>query len=141
MTNDPVRVVFHLDRDPLLAGVLRCAVRFQALQAGLDEQTSDQFAGAIEDVCRETISQVTHPEGGIEVNLEVFADRIEVTIHTQDQQMPAIGLETFVLADVTTGGPGGINGLELLSRVDRVLFNTEKSAARTTLVKFLPVAT
>ena len=51
--------------------------------------------------------------------------------------MPAIGLEAFACADVQTGGEEGLSGLELLSRVDRVLYNTEQGAARTTLVKYL----
>ena len=33
---------------------------------------------------------------------------------------------------------GGVNGQELLSQVDRVLYNAEGGVARTTLVKFLP---
>ena len=53
MTNEPVRAVFHLDRNPLLVGVLRRAVEFQALQAGLHTETCHEFAKACEDVCRE----------------------------------------------------------------------------------------
>ena len=54
------------------------------------------------------------------------------------QKFPAIGLETFTCAEALSEGAGGLNGLELLSRVDRVLYNAEGGVARTTLVKFLP---
>jgi hypothetical protein len=137
MTDEPVRVMFRLDRDPLLVSAMRSAVRFQALQAGLDEQACGEFAGAYEDVCRQTLSQLTDPERGLEVTLETFPDRIEIGILCHGQKMPAIGLETFACAEVRGGGMDGLNGLELLSRVDRVLYNTEQDAARTTLVKYL----
>lgn len=138
MTDEPVRVVFRLDRDPFLVSVMRSAVLFQALQAGLDEQACGEFAGAYEDVCRTTLSQPTDPERGLEVTLETFPDRIELGIHCHGQNMPAIGLETFAFAELQRAGMDGLNGLELLSRVDRVLYNSEQGAARTTLVKFIP---
>jgi hypothetical protein len=137
MTDEPVRVVFRVDRDPLLVSMMRSAVRFQALQAGLDEQACGEFAGAYEDVCQKALSQFTDPERGLEVTLETFPDRIEIGIHCHGQNMPAIGLETFAGTDVQGGGVEGLNGLELLLRVDRVLYNTEQGTARTTLVKYL----
>ena len=137
MTDEPVRVVFRVDRDPLLVTAMRSAIRFQALQAGLDDQASGEFAGAYEDVCQKTLSQLADPERALEVTLETFPDRIEIAIHCQGQNMPAIGLEAFACADVQAGGEEGLSGLELLSRVDRVLYNTEQGAARTTLVKYL----
>jgi hypothetical protein len=49
--------------------------------------------------------------------------------------VPAVGLETFAPSGAEASG--GLNGVELLSRVDRVSFNAEKGIARTTLVKYL----
>jgi hypothetical protein len=137
MTNEPVRVVFQLDRNPLLVGVLRCAVEFQALQAGLDTETCHEFAKACEDVCREALFQFTDADGGLEVTLDTFQDRIEISIHHHGQLVPAIGLERFAISEARAGGTDGLNGVELLSRVDRVLFSAEDGVARTTLVKFL----
>jgi len=137
MTNDPVRVVFHLDRSPLLLGVLRCAVEFQSLQAGLHSDSCPQFAKACEEVCREAFSQFTDADGKLEVTLDKFHDRMEISIHHHGQLLPAIGLESFAVSGVSGGSAGGLNGLELLSRVDRVLYNTEDGVARTTLVKYL----
>jgi hypothetical protein len=138
MTDEPVRVVFHLNQDPRLVEVVRTAVKFQSMQAGLETESVGRLAKAAEDVCRETISQLAADAGGLDVTLETFPDRIEIAIHCRGQMMPAVGLETFAFAGEAAGGEGGINGLELLTRVDRVLYNTEEGVARTTLVKFLP---
>ena len=97
------------------------------------------IARAAGDVCRKSISQHGGDGQGVDITLDTFPDRIEIAIHTRGQVLPAIGLETFAFSDAFTGGAGGLNGLELLSRVDRVRYNAEDGVARTTLVKFLPV--
>ena len=58
MTDEPVRVVFHLDQDWRLVGVFCCAVEHQAIQAGFETEAGAQLARAAGDVCRETISQL-----------------------------------------------------------------------------------
>jgi hypothetical protein len=137
MANDPIRAVFRLDPDLVLLGVLRCAVQHQALQAGLGSDICAEFAKASEDVCRETLSQLTEEGKVLEVTLDTFHDRIEISIHHHGQMVPAVGLEAFAFSESAADGPGRLNGLELLSRVDRVLFSAEEGVARTTLVKYL----
>jgi len=137
MPNDPVRVVFHLNQDPRLVGVLCSAVQFQASQAGLGTEAAGQLAKAAEDVCRETISHLASGEESIDVTVETYSDRIEIGVHCRGQAMPAAGLETFAFSSGTPERPSGLNGLELLSRVDRILYNTENGVSRTTLVKSL----
>ena len=75
---------------------------------------------------------------GVDVTLDTFPDRIEIAIHSRSQAIPAIGLDAFAFSDAHSAGAGGLNGQELLSRVDRVLYNAEDGVARTTLIKFLP---
>ncbi len=137
MPTDPTRVVLHLDRGPLSAGVVHTAVQFQATQAGLEAKTGGQFAQACEDVCRETLSQLTDGDPGLEVTVDTFADRMEVSIQHQGQLEPAVGLDGIVRAGGPSGGSRGLDTMELLVQVDRVMFNTEGGVARTTLVKFL----
>jgi hypothetical protein len=137
MTDEPTRVVFHLDRDPRLIGPVRSAVHFQASRAGLEAGRCDDFAKASEDVCREALLQLTDADGGLEVTLDTFSDRVEISIHHHGQLVPAVGLEAFTFPEASASEVGGVNGLELLSRVDRVMFNSEEGVARTTLVKFL----
>jgi hypothetical protein len=137
MTSEPVRVKFHLDQDSTLVGVLCSAVQFQASQAGFEAETSAEIARASEGVCRQSLLQLAGADDGLDVMLESFADRIEVSFLHGGQMMPAVGLEKFVAPGDFAGGASEINGKELLSRVDRILYNTENGKVRTTLVKFL----
>ena len=138
MTDEPVRVVFHLDQDWRLVGVFCCAVEHQAIQAGFETEAGAQLARAAGDVCRETISQLGGNGEGVDVTLETFSDRIEIAIHCRGQVVPAVGLESVAASDAISRGAGGLNGQELLSRVDRLSYNNEDGVSRTTLVKFLP---
>jgi len=138
MADEPVRVVFHLDQDWDLVGVFCCAVEHQAIQAGFETEAGAQLARAAGDVCRETILQLGGDGQRVDATLDTFSDRMEIAIHCRGQVLPAIGLEKFALSDTLSEGAGRFNGQELLSRVDRVLYNAEDGVARTTLVKFLP---
>jgi hypothetical protein len=138
IADEPVRVVFHLDQNWNLVGVFCCAVEFQAIQAGFETEAGAQLARAAGDVCRQSISQLGGDGQGVDVTLDTFSDRMEIAIHCRGQLLPVIGLDTFAFSDAHSGGAGGLNGQELLSRVDRVLYNAEDGVARTTLVKCLP---
>jgi len=138
MSGEPVRVVFHLDHDSRLVSVFCSAVEHQAVNAGLEAEAGAQLAKAAGDVCRETILQVGASGSGVDITLDTFPNRIEIAIHSHGQPQPAVGLETFVASGSPAGANGGPSGQELLSRVDRVLYNAETGVARTTLVKFLP---
>ena len=138
MADEPVRVVFHLDQGTDLVSVFCCAVEHQAIHAGFETEASAQLSRAAGDVCRESIAQLAGDGAGVDATLDTFPDRIEIAIHSRGQALPAIGLETFAFSNALAGGASGLNGLELLSRVDRVLYNAEGGVARTTLVKFLP---
>jgi hypothetical protein len=138
MADEPVRVVFHLDQDSDLVSVFCCAVEHQAIHAGFETEAGAQLARAAGDVCRETIAQLAGDRAGVDATVDTFSDRIEIAIHCRGQVLPPIGLDAFASTDALTGRASGVNGLELLSRVDRVLYNTEDGVARTTLVKFLP---
>ncbi len=133
MTDEPTRVEFHLDRDPRLISAVQSAVHFQASRAGLEQLGCENIAIASAEVCREALSRVTDADGGLDVTLVTFPDRMEISIHHRGQLVPAVGLETFTVPEAVARG---INGVELLSRVDRVMYNSEEGVARTTLVKY-----
>lgn len=132
-----MRVVFHLDQDTRLVGVFCSAVEHQAAHAGFETEAAGQLAKAAGDVCREAISQIGEDGKGVEVTVDTFPDRIEIAIHSRGRT-PTVGLEKFTIPSAQYGEAAGVNGQELLSRVDRVHFNAEGGVARTTLVKFLP---
>jgi hypothetical protein len=137
MSNEPVRVVFHLNQDSRLIGILCGAVRFQASQAGLEDEAASQLVKAAEHLCHERISQLSDKEEGIDVTLETYADRVEVAVHSRTEAGPAMGLEQFAFGEAGEGRASKPKGVEVLSRVDRVLYNSENGVARTTLVKYL----
>ena len=116
---------------------VQSSAEFQAAQAGFEGETCAGIAKASEGVCHETFSQLSDADGGLDVTLESFPDRFEISFLHGGPMTPAIGLDKFALPEVFATGAGGTNGLELLSRVDRVLYNTANGKSRTTLVKFL----
>jgi len=136
MTTDPTRVRLHLDGGPVLVEAVRTAVQFQAAHAGLDEETCGKLAKASDGVCREALLQLTDGDPGLDVMIDTFADRIEISIHHRGQLVPAVGLEAFAHSEGPQGS-SGVKGAELLAQVDRVMFNSEGGVARTTLLKFL----
>lgn len=137
MSDEPVRVVFHLDQDSRLVAVLCSAVEHQALSAGLESEAGAHLAKAAGDVFRETISR--HGTNGetVNVTLDRFSDRIEIAIHCHGQALSASGEKPAAPA-AHAAEPGALEGTDLRSRVDRVLYHTDGGVARTTLVKFLP---
>jgi hypothetical protein len=138
MSDEPVRIVFHLDQDRKLVEVFCSAVHHQAVQAGLQTEQGAELARAAGDVCRETISKLGGNGEIVDVTLDTFADRIEVAVHSRSLAVSAIGMEKFGLSGSASSEERDKSGLDLLSRVDRVLYNADGGVARTTLVKFLP---
>lgn len=138
MADEPVRVVFHLDQDTDLVSVFCCAVEHQAIHAGFETEAGAELARAAGDVCRETFSQLGVDSDGVDVTLDTFSDRIEIAVRCRGQILPAVGLDAFAFLGAPSEGATGSKGRDLLSRVDRVLYNAEGGVARTTLVKFLP---
>jgi len=127
-----------MDQDSRLVSVFCCAVEHQAIHAGLEAEAGAQLAKAAGDVCREAITQGGQDSKGIDMTLDTFPDRVEIAIHCRSRELPTIGLEKFALSSAQSAEAGSLNGQELLSRVDRVLYAAEGGVARTTLVKFLP---
>lgn len=138
MTNDPVRTVFHMDKDSRLVSVFCSAVEHQAAHAGLEETASAQLAQAAADVCREAMAQGGRGENGIDVTLDTFQDRMEVAIHYHGQGLPVDASGNLAPAGAKPHAASNLNGQELLARVDRVHCNAEEGTARVTLIKYLP---
>jgi hypothetical protein len=137
MTDESTHVAFHLDRDPALLSAVHCAVQFQASRARLEEKSCADLAKVTEGVCREALSHFTDADGGLDVTLDTFPDRIEVSIRHQGQLVPSVGLETFTATHWHENGDTRLSGVQLLSCVDRISFNAEDGVAHTMLVKFL----
>jgi hypothetical protein len=138
MNDEPVRTVFHLDKDSRLVSVFCSAVEHQAAHAGLEGGAGAQLAQAAGDVCREAISQGAGGDSGIDVTLDTFKDRMEVAIHYRGKTLPTDESGSPLVAGAKSNGAESLNGQVLLSRVDRVHCKADEGIARVTLVKFLP---
>jgi len=138
MTTEPVRTVFHMDKDSRLVSVFCSAVEHQAAHAGLDSGAGANLAQAAGDSCREAMAQGGVGDHGIDVTLDTFQDRMEVAIHYRGQGLPTDASGSLVPTGASANGPKNLNGQELLARVDRVKCNAEEGIARVTLVKYLP---
>lgn len=137
MVNETTQVSLRLGGDPRLVAAVGTAVEFQAGQAGLEAERSSHLAKATVDVCREALSQLAEIDGGLDIRVKTFADRIEISIEHHGLSAPAVGLDAFTVPSVVSEGYCGVNGMELLERVDRVTFDSLDGIVRTTLVKFL----
>jgi hypothetical protein len=108
-----------------------------AEEAGLDESSSAALVEACEQICGEALSHAEASEGPLEVVIEQFPDRIEIGVAHPSVSGPAVGLDAFL---GTAGGPASGTGASLLSRVDRVRYETVGQTSRMILVKYLPGA-
>ena len=126
------RAHLRVDNDPRLLAGLAGAVEHFAKQAQFAAEASAELVAAVEEACRETFPLLSdaHPE--LFVIFEVFPDRAEIILEHRGEALPSAGLDTF-LGD--PDAPGGLTGLSILSKVDRVQYNTEGGVSRTTLIK------
>jgi len=113
------------------------AVEHFAEEAGLDESVSEGLVAACEQVCSDALGRLEGEGGVLEVAIEQFPDRIEIGILHPSTSGPAVGLDTFL--GTATGSADGI-GASLLTRVDRVRYDTVGQTSRMILVKYLPGA-
>ncbi len=137
MATRTTRVVLRLTNDARLVAAAGGAVGHFADHAGLDAHTRADLVAATEEACRDTFPLLTPSDPVLGVQIEGFPDRIEVTFEHHGQQVPTAGLESFIAPREEGSGAGGSSGLRLLSRVDRVKYNTEGSRSRMTLVKYV----
>ena len=113
------------------------AVEHFAEEAGLEESVRDGLIAACEKVCGDALDRQEGEEGALEVVIEQFPDRIEIGILHPSVSGPAVGLDTFL---GTATGPADGVGASLLTRVDRVRYDTVGQTSRMILVKYLPGA-
>lgn len=112
------------------------AVELCAKLSGLSERACNAVKAAAEEAARETFSLLAGQESSLDIIVQGFADRVEVILEHRGEALPAAGLDTFLTTGAQGPSAGTVTGLSLLSRVDRVLYTTEKGVSRTTLVKY-----
>ena len=125
------RVEIKLSDERFLGGV-SAAVQRSAQRVGFDATAQEELIATVEDVCRDTFPLLTAEDSFLEVSIEDFADRMEISVAHRGESKPTAGLDSFAGAE----GAIGTDGLWLLARVDRVQYQTEGGVSRMTLIKY-----
>ena len=136
MSTEHTRAELRLRNDPWLLRGLAGAVEHFAQRGELSAEEQQDLISATAEACQNTFQLLAENDGTLGIVLEDFADRIEITLEHRGAALPSAGLETFAGFGGEGGEGGDLSGLMLLSRVDRVLYNTENGVSRMTLVKY-----
>jgi len=137
MTTDHIRTELTVHNDPRLMAGVSALVSHLALVAGLPVASQEGLAAAVVDACRETFPLVNGEEGhdgALQMIVEDFPDRVEVTIEHGGEALPSAGLDSFC-----GGGEGiaaGISNSLQDTRVDRVQYETREGRSRMKLIKY-----
>jgi hypothetical protein len=114
-----------LDADPRFAAAAAGGARYLGESSGLTAEAAGKLQSAILFACEEAFGQLDGLHARVEVVLNQFPDRIEVSIvHSAD--VPSVGLHTLVGT-----------GKEALEGVDRVQYEQKSGSSVTRLTKFL----
>jgi len=134
------RVELRLPDDPRLLRAVSGAIEHFSRRVGLDAEGQQDLVAAAEEACRNTFKLLQEDDGLLCVAVQDFSDRIEVTLEHKGEPLPSAGLETFAGFGGDGGEGGDLSGLALISRVDRILYDTEGEISRMTLVKYVTPA-
>lgn len=137
MTTDGHRVLFDLSKDPRLVSGVVGAVEHVAQRAGLVPEEQQNLVAATQQACLDTFKLLPEEDGRLSVCVQEFPDRIEVILEHRGESLPSAGLETLVNLAARGEEKSDLAGLELLARVDGVLYHTESGTSRMTLVKYI----
>lgn len=135
MTTEPNRVSIQLSIDSRLLRGVAGAVEHFAQRAGLDEAACRNLVEAAEQACETTFLLLAQGQDLL-ILIEDFPDRVEVTLEHRGEALPSAGLDTFAGFGGEGEPAGDLSGLALMSRVDRVLYDTRDGTSRMTLVKY-----
>lgn len=138
MAADQTRVEMRLSDDARLVSAVAGAAMHFAQRTGFDVAGQSDLMAATEAACRDTFKLLSPNGSMLAVTIQDFPDRVEVILEHQGEALPTVGLDTFAFDEDEDGGGSDLTGLVLLSRVDRVQYQTESGTSRTTLVKYLP---
>lgn len=137
MASEPIRTELILEDEPRLLPSVKAAVIHPAQRLGFAPSEQAELTEAAEEACRGAFPLLDSADGGLHVIVEEFPDRIEVSIEYSGEPLPAAGLDSFAVTGTADDAPLGISGALLLTRVDRVLYETRDRLSRMTLVKYL----
>jgi hypothetical protein len=138
MTIDHLHTELTVQDDARLMAGVSALISHLAMVAGLAVEAQEGLAAAVVDACRDTFPLVNHEAengGALQMIVEDFPDRVEVTIEHTGEALPSAGLDSFC-GGGGEGVAGGISNSLQDTRVDRVQYETRDGRSRMTLIKY-----
>jgi hypothetical protein len=127
-----------LSGGPAVIAAVVATVEHFAQEAGLGKPIQRNLMEAAEQVCGDALRRADSPEAALEVSIEEHPDRLEIAIAHPSIDGPAVGLDSFL--GIAGVGAAETPGANLLSKVDRVRYDSAGQVSRMILVKYLPGA-
>ena len=140
MAREHSRTVLHLSPDDRLIAAVGGAVAHFAERVGMDNAACNQLTASLEDLCRQTLPLLNGLNGsgdGLDVIVEDFDDRLQISVEHRGDAQPSVGVETFI-AECARESDQRVTGVRLMRTVDRIEYDARHGSIRTTLVKYLP---
>lgn len=130
------RTVLHLSPDDRLIAAVGGAVAHFAERVGMDDSARILLIGALEDLCRQTLPLLNGNGEGMDIAIEDFDDRLQISVEHRGEAQPSVGVESFI-AECARGSKQRVTGVHLMRTVDRIEYDARDGSIRTTLVKYL----
>jgi hypothetical protein len=138
VSTDQARTELKVHDDPRLLAAVGAIVSHSAHRAGLPQEAQKGLAEAAIDACRETFPLLANQNSAnreLQIVVEDFPDRVQVTIEHSGEALPTAGLDSFVGGSKEGVAEGISNSLQD-TRVDRVQYETHEGRSRMTIIKY-----
>lgn len=130
------RTVLHLSRDDRLIAAVGGAVSHFAERVGIENVACNLLTSALEELCRQTLPLLNGNGDGLDVAIEDFDDRLQISVEHKGEAQPSVGVESFI-AGCARDSDRRLTGVRLMRCVDRIEYDARSGSIRTTLVKYL----
>jgi anti-sigma regulatory factor (Ser/Thr protein kinase) len=136
VTREHSRTILHLSRDDRLIAAVGGAVAHFAERVGMENSACNQLTAALEELCRQTLPLLNGNGDGLDVAIEDFEDRLQISVEHKGEAQPSVGVESFI-AECARDSDKRLTGVRLMRTVDRIEYDARSGNIRTTLVKYL----
>jgi len=130
------RTVLHLSRDDRMIAAVGGAVAHFAERVGMENGACSLLTSALEELCRQTLPLLKGNGDGLDVAIEDFDDRLQISVEHKGEAQPSVGVESFI-AECARDSDQRLTGVHLMRSVDRIEYDARSGSIRTTLVKYL----
>jgi hypothetical protein len=112
------------------------AVAHFAERVGMENAACNLLTSALEELCRQTLPLLNGNGDGLDVAIEDFDDRLQISVEHKGEAQPSVGVESFI-AECARDSDQRLTGVHLMRSVDRIEYDARSGSIRTTLVKYL----